>query len=207
MLHDWSRSKLLFAWSQTGLLLCLHVKIFLPSIFYLIHFWISLSLIVIKRELTEKNTIRELGLFNDGSKQGFSFCPPKTFKPNKQTTWNKSHLLGITWSSGKLFAVFYDIKVKNAEVFAERFRKCRLFTRLLKQNVENLDDYACPKTEDLVEEGKANSSWICSSYLLRHKRRLHCAEMKAKSVWRLGDATFKTCKFCTCVLYFCLLLI
>ena len=54
-----------------------------------------MSLIVLDIELTEKNIIKELGLFNDGSTQGFSFCPPKTFKPNKQTTWNTSHLHGI----------------------------------------------------------------------------------------------------------------
>ena len=64
----------------------------------------------------------------------------------------------------KLFAVFYDIKVMNAEVFAKGLEKCRLLTRLLGQNVENLDDYGCPKTQDLAGEGKMNSSWICSSY-------------------------------------------
>ena len=79
-----------------------------------------MSLIVLDIELTEKNIIRELGLFFDRSGQGFSFCPPKTFKPNKQTTWNTSRLNGIAWSSGnldynELFAVFYDIKVMNAE--------------------------------------------------------------------------------------------
>ena len=68
-------------------------------------------LIVLDIKLTEKNTIKELGLFIGGSVQGFSFCPPKTFKPNKQTTWNTTHLYGIAWSSGKLdygklFAVF-----------------------------------------------------------------------------------------------------
>ena len=32
---------------------------------------------------------KELRLFLDGSLEGFSFCPPKTFKPKKkQTTWN-----------------------------------------------------------------------------------------------------------------------
>ena len=102
-----------------------------------------MSLIVIDIELTEKNIIKELGLFIDGSVKGFSFCPPKTFKPNKQT-WNTNHLHGIAWSSGKqeyekLFAVFYDIKVMNAEVFAKGFEKCRLLTRLLGQNVENLE--------------------------------------------------------------------
>ena len=114
--------------------------------------------------------------------QGFSFCPPKTFKPNKQTTWNRSHLHGIAWSSGKLdyeklFAVFYDIKVMNAEVFAEGLEKCRLLTNLRGQNVANLDDYGCPKIQDLV---KMDSSWICSSYPFQHKTRPHCGEKKAK---------------------------
>ena len=141
-----------------------------------------MSLIVLDTELTEKKIIKELGLFIDGSLQGFSFCPPKTFKPNKQTTWNISHLNGIAWSSGKLdyeklFAVFYDIKVMNTEVFAKVLEKCRLLTTFLGQNVENLDDYGCPKIQDLV---KGNSLWNCSSYLFRHKTRLHCAERKAK---------------------------
>ena len=107
-------------------------------------------------ELTEKDILKEVGLHIDGSLQGFSFCPPKSCKPYKQTTWNKSQLHGIAWSSGKLhydklFAVFYDIKVLNAEVFAKGFEKCRLFTRLLGQNVENLDDNGCPKNRDLVK--------------------------------------------------------
>ena len=85
-----------------------------------------MSLIELYLELTEKNIIEELGLLIDGPVQGFSFCPPKIFKPNKQTTWNTGHLHGIAWSSGKLeyeklFAVFYDIKVMNAEMFAEGF--------------------------------------------------------------------------------------
>ena len=141
-----------------------------------------MSCIVLDIELTEKNVIKELELFIDGSVQGFSFCPSKTFKPNKQTTWNTKHLHGIAWSSGKLdyeklFAVFYDIKVMNAEVFAKGLEKCRLLTKLLGQNLENLDDYGCPKLQDLV---KTDSLWICSSYLVRHKTRLHCAERKAK---------------------------
>ena len=141
-----------------------------------------MPLIVIDIELTGKNIIKELGRYIDGSLQVFSFCPPKTSIPNKQTTWNTSHLHGIAWSSGnldyeKLFAVFYDIKVMNAEVFAERLEKCRLLTNLFGRNVENLDDYCCPEIQDLV---KKDSSWICSSYLFRHKTRLHCAERKAK---------------------------
>ena len=116
-------------------------------------------MIVLDEELTEKNIKEEPVLFIDGSLQGSSFCPSKTFKPNKQTTWNTSHLHGIAWSSGKLeyeklFAVFYDIKVMNAEVFAKGFKNCRLLTRLLGQNVESLDDYGCPKLQNGVGEEK-----------------------------------------------------
>ena len=141
-----------------------------------------MSLIVLDIELTEKNVIKELGLFIDGSVQGFSFCPPKTFKPNKQTSWNTNHLHGIAWSSGKLdyeklFAVFYDIKLMIAEVFAKGLEKCRLLTRLLGQIVEKLDEYGCPNFQDFV---KTDNLWICSNYPFRHKTRLHCAERKTK---------------------------
>ena len=86
----------------TGLLFCLYVKIFLPSIFNSVDFWSSMSCIVLDIELTDKNIIKELGLYIDGSVQGISFSPPKSFKTNKQTTRNTSHLHGIPWSSGKL---------------------------------------------------------------------------------------------------------
>ena len=125
-----------------------------------------MSLILLDIELTEKNITGGLGLFIDGSLQRSSSCPPKTFRSNKQTTWNTSHLQGIAWSSGKLdyeklFAVFYDIKLMNAEVFAKGLEKCRQLTNLLGENVENLVDYGCPRIQDLV---KTDSSWICSSY-------------------------------------------
>ena len=99
-----------------------------------------MSLIVLDIEPTEKNIFKELGLFLDGPLQVFSLCPLKAFRPNKQTTWNTSHLHGIAWSSGnleyeELFAVFYGIKVMNAEVFAKGFEKCRLLTRFLEQFV------------------------------------------------------------------------
>ena len=139
-------------------------------------------LIVLDIELSEKNIIKKLGFYIGGSLQESSFCPPKTFKPNKQTTWNTSHLHGIAQSSGKLnyeklFAVFYDIKVMSAEVFAKGLEKCRLFTTPLGQNVEYLDDNGCPIIQDLVN---TDSSWICSSYSFRHKTTLHCAKRKAK---------------------------
>ena len=65
----------------------------------------------------------------------------------------------------------------NTEVSAKGLEKFRLLTSLFGRNVENLDDYGCPKIQDLV---KTDSSWIRSSYLFRHKLRLHCAESEAK---------------------------
>ena len=191
----------------TGLLFCLFVKIFLPSIVNSVVFWNSMSLIVLDIELTEKNIIEELGFFIDVFLQGFSICPPKTFIPNKQTTWNTSHLHGIAWSSGKLdyeklFAVFYDIKVMNVEVFAKGLEKCRLLSTLLGQNIENLDDYGCLKIQDLV---RTDSSWICSSYLFGQRNKASLCQEESKGVWRMGCATFVN--FCTCLLYLCLLLI
>ena len=117
----------------TGLLICLYAKIFQPSIFNSVGFWNCRSLIVLGIELTEKDIIEEMRFYIDGSLQRFSFFPPKTCKPVKQTTWNASNLHGIEWSSekldyDKLFAVFYDINVINAELFAKWLEKCRLLT-------------------------------------------------------------------------------
>ena len=63
----------------TGLLFCLYVKFFLPPIFNSFQFSNSMSLIVLDIELTEKDIFKKLGLYTDGSLQGFSFCPPKVF--------------------------------------------------------------------------------------------------------------------------------
>ena len=89
-------------------------------------------------------------------------------------------MIWLWYDYDKLFAVFYDIKVMYAEVVSKGLENCRLLTRLLGQNEETLDDYGCPKIQDLVGEGKANILWICSICTLRHKTRLHCADRKAK---------------------------
>ena len=154
-----------------------------------------MSSIVSDIELTDENINRELGNFIDGSLQGFSFFPPKTFKLNKQTTWNTSHLRGIAWSSGKLdyeklFAVFYDIKVKNAEVFSKGFEKYKLLTRLFGQILEKLGDHGCPINQDLVGEGKTDSGSALVTFSTQKKASVCRGE--SKGVWRLGNATFES---------------
>ena len=91
----------------------------------------------------------------------------------------------------------------NAEVFAKGFEKCRLLTRLLGQNVGNLDDYGFPKIQDLVGARKADSSCICTSYPLRQKNKASLCREESKGVWRMGYATFKFVEivrvYCICV--------
>ena len=42
----------------------------------------------------------------------------------------------------------------NAELFAKGLEKCRLFSGLLGQNVEKLDDYGCPKKPRACQNGQ-----------------------------------------------------
>ena len=99
------------------------------------------------------------------------FVHQKNYKSNKHTTWNTNHLDCIACSIGepkndKLFDGFHDTNNINAKVFVKGVEKCKIDSRLLGQNVQNLDDYAHPNIEDLsvAEEGK-NLLLICSSSL------------------------------------------
>ena len=86
----------------TRLFFCLYVKNFLPSIFTSVDFSSSMSCIVLDFELADKNITKELGVFTDGKLQGYSFRPPKKYKPTKQAYWCAKNLHGIVWNSGRL---------------------------------------------------------------------------------------------------------
>ena len=81
---------------------CLHVKLFLLSIFESVVFGSSMSCIVLDIELAEKDVKKELGVFIDGSVKGHSFRPPKKYKPTKQAVWCTRNLHGIVWNDGHL---------------------------------------------------------------------------------------------------------
>ena len=51
----------------------------------------------------------------------------------------------------------------NAEVFAKGLEKRRLLTRLLGQNVENFDDFDCPKIQDLSKRTVRGSTLVTLS--------------------------------------------
>ena len=88
----------------------------------------------------------------------------------------------------------------NAEVFAKGLEKCRLLTRLLGQIVENLDDYGCPKLQNLV---KTDSLWICSSYFSDKKQGFTVPRGKQRCT---ENGLCNIFKCCTCLMCLCLLL-
>ena len=106
LLHDSSRSKLLFAWSRDWTTILSLRKSLSTIHFQFIRFLNQYVFDCIRYRAnweTEKKVVKELGLFIDGSVQGFSFCPPNTFKPNKQTTWNTNNLHGIAWHRARFW--------------------------------------------------------------------------------------------------------
>ena len=140
----------------TGLLFCLYVKIFLPSIFNLIDFWVCISLIVIDIEPTEKNIIKELGLFLMVLYKDFQFVSQRFLnlinrQHGTQIIYMELREVVENWNMRSCLLSFTTKKVMNADVFAKGLEKCRLLTRLLGQSFENLDDYGCPK--------KSRSCW------------------------------------------------
>ena len=44
-----------------------------------------LSLVVLDIECTENKIVKELGVYKDGKTVGYSFLPPKNFKPTSQS--------------------------------------------------------------------------------------------------------------------------
>ena len=62
------------------------------------------------------------------------------------------------------------------EYLAKGTEKCTILGNLLDKEVEKLEDHGCPKVQEIVDE----ENWICSSYPVRHKTTLQCAERKEK---------------------------
>ena len=93
----------------------------------------------------------------DEKVQGYSFRPPKTYKPTKQAFRSTKNLHGIMWNSESL--VYSDLqnlpfKDLKANYTSEGRRKCKNLSNLMDKEVENLDDHGCPKFQELVESDK-----------------------------------------------------
>ena len=86
----------------TGLLICLYVKLLLPSILDSVDNWSHMSCIVLEVAIVDINVIKRYGVFKDGNVQGYQIRPPKKYKPRKQALLCTRNLHGIVWKSGRL---------------------------------------------------------------------------------------------------------
>ena len=57
--------------------------------------------------------------------------------------------------------------------------KCKILSNYLCRDVENLDDFGCPKASKLISN--EDTMWECNNVPYRHKKTLHCAEKKASA--------------------------
>ena len=86
-------------------------------------------------------------------------------------------------------------------MFAKGLEKCRMLTSLLGQNVENLDDYGCPKIQDLVKQT------VCGTALVTFSDTKQGFTVQRGKQRCMETGLCNICKFCICFLYLCLLLI
>ena len=87
------------------------------------------------------------------------------------------------WNGGCLdYIVLPNILPRElqGEYHAKRTEKCKIIGQFLDKEVENLVDHGCSKTRVIVAPEADEEIWIRSSYPIRHKTALHCAECKAK---------------------------
>ena len=96
-----------------------------------------------------------MGDFIDGNVQGNSYGPPRKWIITKQEVWCTRIVHGIVWNNGRL--VYSERQhsswsVFQVECFAETTEKGISFANLMDKEVENLDDYGCPKIRDLFDE-------------------------------------------------------
>ena len=142
-----------------------------------------MSCILLQIERADLNGMRELGVFKDRRLQEYSIRPPKKFKPTEQALWCVGNLHRIVWNSGCLdYSQLSNIlsRVVKGE-YISKVTENEIFGKFLDKEVENLDDYSCPKAQNLVGEMKQMKRFrICWSYAIRRTTKFHCAEDRAK---------------------------
>ena len=109
---------------------------------------------------------------------GYTFLPPNDYKPTFQAKWNTENLHGINWNNGKVD--YSDLPTTihlPTEHFAKGLEKCKILSNYFCRDVENLDNYGCPKASKLISN--EDTIWERSNCPYQHKKTLHWAEKKA----------------------------
>ena len=74
--------------------------------------------------------------------------------------------------------ILKKLKAPETEFFAKGYEKFKTLSEIWETKVTNLDDYACPKVQNLIFKDEEYDR-RCSNYPFRHANTLHCAERKA----------------------------
>ena len=112
-----------------GLLFCLYVKLFLPSIFHFVVFRSSLSCIALAIEFANKDGIKKLGFLIQMNVQVYPFRLTQKYKASEQLFECKRNFHGIVCNSGcmeycELPSVLH--RVLKCEFFAKGTEKCKI---------------------------------------------------------------------------------
>ena len=156
-----------------------------------------MSLIVLDIELAEKNVVKELGVYIDGQVFGYSFKPPKKYQPTHQTFWCTQNLHKIDWKSGSLDysrinTMLAELRQYRAEYFVKGLEKCKVLSTLLGKEVENLDDYGCPKIQHL------NTDW-CALAIPTDTGQFYIVLSGKQKRLENGLCNISICKFIVCL--------
>ena len=111
----------------TGLLFCLYVKLILPCVFNFSKFLNKYVLHCTRYWVGTYNCFWGIGSFLDGKNQGYSFRPPKKYKPTKQAFPCTRNLHRFVWNSGCLdFSELPNIPPRDVKsgCFAKKITKC-----------------------------------------------------------------------------------
>ena len=135
--------------------------------------------------------IKELSVCSANTIDTIHFLPPVQFnnlskEEKKAYNWVSKFLHGLRWDEGEypysyLDQIFDSIRLSNpnSHLFAKGTQKSVLLAEYLKLPVTNLEDFGCPKIEQLLGQEKQ----ICKrhSHLLpSHQLLKHCTRRKSK---------------------------
>ena len=88
---------------------------------------------VLDIELVDKEVSKDLGGFIDGKIQGYSFRPPKKYKPTKQAFWCTRNLqlcrTAEVWITVS-FQTFF-LEIKRANTLQKKMEKCKILWQFI----------------------------------------------------------------------------
>ena len=143
-----------------------------------------MPLVVLDIECLEGKIFKELEIFKDGIVLGYSFLPPKYYKPTFQAKWNTKNMHGINWNHGKLDYSVLTFIIHQHCTLLEDLKNAKILSAYLCKDVENLDDLGCPKASKLLQKTMMLNGIAATTRI--DTRRLFTVQKRKHTVMRNG---------------------